>query len=370
MSVQYGGDKITFSDGSTVGNGWSGMKNRIINGQMVVDQRNAGASVTLNSGTVAYTLDRYGCNNQSGGNITVQQSTTAPAGFQNSLLVTVTSANSPTSAQFGRLFQGIEGFNMSDLSWGTANAQSVTMSFWVRSSVTGTHSMVLNNGAGSYAYPFTFTINVANTFEYKTVTIAGPTAGTWGTNNNAFCYLSIPFGSGSSTTATAGVWASASDFINGATGSVNLIATSGATFYITGVQLEKGSTATSFDYRPYGTELALCQRYYFQTGKDSAYSNFGVGYNEGTTQQYNSFSLKQTMRAKPTLTTTGTASNYQILQNASAVTLSAVPVLDALNMTTDTAFITSGASGLSAGQGSMLRANNNTVAFLGFSAEL
>jgi hypothetical protein len=175
-------------------------------------------------------------------------------------------------------------------------------------------------------------------------------------------------GTGVDRLGTAGSWAASQYF--GATGQTNLIGTLNATFYITGVQLEKGSTATSFDYRPYGTELALCQRYYFQTGKDSAYSNFGVGYNEGTTQQYNSFSLKQTMRAKPTLTTTGTASNYQILQNASAVTLSAVPVLDALNMTTDTAFITSGASGLSAGQGSMLRANNNTVAFLGFSAEL
>jgi hypothetical protein len=306
MTVSVNGTTgITFNDASVQATAAKvGMVNRIINGDCRIDQRNSGASVTLNSGTIAYTLDRYGCNNQSGGNITVQQSTTAPAGFQNSLLVTVTSANSPTSAQFGRLFQGIEGFNMSDLSWGTANAQSVTISFWVRSSVTGTHSMVLNNGAGSYAYPFTFTINVANTFEYKTVTIAAPTAGTWGTNNNAFCYLTIPFGSGSSTTATAGVWASASDFINGATGSVNLIATSGATFYITGVQLEKGSTATSFDYRPYGTELQLCQRYFAKLNNDGSGGDvtFGTGIQQQLTASAFTVVYPVTMRAEPSAT--------------------------------------------------------------------
>ena len=285
---------------------YNSFKNRIINGQMMIDQRNAGASVTVNSGTSGFSLDRFGYNNQSGANITIQRSSVVPVGFQNSLLVTVTSSNSPTSSQFGRLYQGIEGFNMSDLAWGTANAQSISISFWVRSSVTGTHSMVLNNGAGSYAYPFTYTISSANTYEYKTVTIPGPTAGTWGTDNSCFCYLSIGFGSGSSTVASAGSWASASGFVNGATGSVNLCATNGATFYITGVQLEKGTSATAFDYRPYGTELALCQRYYCTTGNMANPDTNSAAFN-GTVLAVNGSyarvgaSFKQTMRTTPTI---------------------------------------------------------------------
>ena len=370
MPVQYGGDKITFADGSTVGSGWSGMKNRLINGGMVFDQRNAGASVTA-AGSVSYTLDRFSVGYSADSKVSIQQnagSVTPPVGFTNYLGATSLSAYSVSSSDLFNVQQIIEGLNISDLAWGTANAAPVTLSFWVRSSLTGTFGGSLRNSANNRSYPFSYTISAANTWEQKSVTVAGDTSGTWLTTNGVGIRVGFGLGAGSTYSGTAGAWAAGNYF--SATGATSVVGTNGATFYITGVQLEKGSTATSFDYRPYGTELALCQRYYFQTGKDSAYSNFGVGYNEGTTQQYNSFSLKQTMRAKPTLTTTGTASNYQILQNASAVTLSAVPVLDALNMTTDTAFITSGASGLSAGQGSMLRANNNTVAFLGFSAEL
>jgi hypothetical protein len=257
---------ITFNDASvqaTAATGF-GFKNRIINGAMVIDQRNAGAAITA-GGSALFPVDRFDCFGQvADGVFTAQQSTNAPAGFKNSLVCTVTTADSSIgSAQFYLIRQSIEGFNAADLGWGTANAQTVTLSFWVRSSLTGTFGGAIRNSAQDRSYPFTYVINAANTFEYKTVTIVGDTSGTWLTDNGIGIRLDWSLGDGSARLGTAGAWAGAN--YSGATGQVNLIATSGATFYITGVQLEKGSTATSFDYRPYGTELALCQRYYCQS---------------------------------------------------------------------------------------------------------
>jgi hypothetical protein len=239
-----------------------GFKNRIINGAMVLDQRYAGASVTVNGAGVFFSIDLFQAQGQSAdGVFTVQQSTTAPTGFTNSLLATVTTDDSSIgSTQYYFLTQKIEGFNTADLGFGTASASPVTLSFWVRSSVTGTFGGSLSNDGVTRSYPFTYTISSANTWEQKSVTIAGDTTGTWLTNNGVGIRVYLNIGAGSSYTATAGAWASQWAF--NATGATNLIATNGATFYITGVQLEKGSTATSFDYRPYGTELALAQRYY------------------------------------------------------------------------------------------------------------
>ena len=237
-----------------------GLKNRIINGDMRIDQRNAGASVTLDTNT-RFIVDRFFAEDDSSATVTGVQSTTAPAGFINSMLFTVTTADSSiTASENCQIRHWIEGLNVADLGWGTANAQTVTLSFWVRSSVTGTHSGALLNSASNRNYVFSYTINSANTFEYKTITIAGDTSGTWLTTNGRGIGLFWNLGSGSTFLGTAGVWGSSVLF--GATGSVQLFSTLNATFYITGVQLEKGSTATSFDYRPYGTELALCQRYF------------------------------------------------------------------------------------------------------------
>jgi hypothetical protein len=250
---------ITFPDTSKQYNSYYSFKNRIINGAMDIDQRNAGASVGTGSGNDVYTLDRwqavYGANNK----YTIQRSTTTAAGFINSLLVTSSAATSTGAGDIYHIGQTIEGFNVSDLGWGTAEAATVTLSFWTRSSLTGTFGGALQNSANNRSYPFTFTISAANTFEYKTVTIAGDTSGTWLTDNGSGIKVRFNLGSGSTYSGTAGAWA-ASDFRN-ATGAISVLATNGATFYITGVQLEKGSTATSFDYRPYGTELALCKRY-------------------------------------------------------------------------------------------------------------
>jgi hypothetical protein len=251
--------------------GYNGFKNRIINGAMTIDQRNAGASVTITTDNT-FTLDRWSTAATASSKFSVQQSTTAATGFTNSLLATSLTAYSVAAGDIFALKHTIEGFNVSDLGWGTANAQTVTLSFWVRSSLTGTFGGALQNGAQNRSYPFSFTISAANTYEQKTVTIAGDTSGTWVTNNGKGLLLWINLGTGSTGSGTAGAWASATYWAP--TGATSVVGTNGATFYITGVQLEKGSTATSFDYRPYGTELQLAQRYYeFDTYKLLVASN-------------------------------------------------------------------------------------------------
>ena len=238
----------------------NGFRNRIINGAMMIDQRNAGASVTPTNAT--YAIDRFINNLTQTSKLSVQQSSTAPAGFTNSMLVTSLSAYSITSTDNFQFEQRIEGLNCGDLAWGTASASAVTLSFWVRSSLTGTFGGSLRNNAGDRSYPFSYTINAANTWEQKTISIAGDTSGTWLTTNGVGIRVGFSLGTGSTLAGAAGSWAGANYL--GATGATSVVGTNGATFYITGVQLEKGSTATSFDYRPYSTELALCQRY-FQT---------------------------------------------------------------------------------------------------------
>jgi hypothetical protein len=235
-----------------------GFRNRIINGAMVIDQRNAGASVNLTSN--GYLTDRWAYYVDQTSKATAQQSSTTATGFKNSLLITSSSAYSVLSGDQFIIQQFIEGLNVSDLGWGTANAQTVTLSFWVRSSLTGTFGGSIVNSGQNRSYPFTYTISAANTFEYKTITIAGDTSGTWLTTNGIGIRVYFGLGVGTTNSGTAGAWAGT--YYSSATGATSVVGTSGATFYITGVQLEKGSTATSFDYRPYGTELALCQRYF------------------------------------------------------------------------------------------------------------
>jgi len=243
---------------------YTGFKNRIINGAMVIDQRNAGASISMASGDGGYCLDRWRTQRQGSGTLSLQQVSTAPSGFSSSLKVAVTGTSTPSAGDFYTIGQVIEGYNFADMAWGTATNQPITVSFWVQSSVTGTYvASVYNYGVGAYTYPATFTVNAANTWEQKTVTVNGATSaasGTWATGNTGSLYLRVDLGSGSSFNATANAWNATSGFRTSS--SVSLVSNASATLYLTGVQLEKGSTATSFDYRPYGTELMLCQRYY------------------------------------------------------------------------------------------------------------
>jgi hypothetical protein len=269
MTVSINGTTgLTFNDASTQNTAATGFgfKNRIINGDMTIDQRNAGASVTPTSGTYTYTIDRFRGYASAASKYTVQQnagSVTPPVGFTNYLGATSSSAYSVTSSDTFFLSQVIEGFNIADLAWGTANAQTVTLSFLVRSSLTGTFGGSLRNvDTPNRSYPFSYTISSANTWTTISVTIAGDTTGTWNTTNGQGIQVQWNLGSGSTFSGTAGAWAAGN--LIAPTGATSVVGTNGATFYITGVQLEKGSTATSFDYLPYGTELALCQRYCYK----------------------------------------------------------------------------------------------------------
>ena len=237
----------------------TGFKNRIINGAMVIDQRNAGATV---SSSGAFPVDRFiVIKDTSAGTFTAGQSSTVPSsGFTKSLLFTVGTAYTPAAGENNFLKHYIEGYNIADLSFGTAGASNITLSFWVRSSLTGTFGGALTNGGNDRTYVFSYTISAANTFEYKTISIPAYTSGTWNTTNSVGFEIRWGLGVGSTFLNTAGAWYTG-NYVS-ATGSTNITSTAGATWYVTGVQLEKGSTATSFDYRPYGTELFLCQRYY------------------------------------------------------------------------------------------------------------
>ena len=281
-----------------------GFRNRIINGDMRIDQRNAGAAVTVTSSNNFYAVDRFfGTGQVTDGVFTVQQSTTAPAGFTNSLIATVTTADASLGAtQQYVVGQAVEGFNVADLGWGAAGAQSITLSFWVRSSLTGTFGGSVVNSGFNRSYPFTFTITAANTFEYKTVTIAGDTSGTWVTNNGVGLRLLFSLGAGSTYVGTAGAWDGS--YKAGATGQTQVIGTNGATFYITGVQLEAGTVATPFERRPYGTELALCQRYFYKIDANGSTLSFASGWFASTTSARVSIPIPTTLRATPTLTAT------------------------------------------------------------------
>ena len=254
-----GTNGVTFPDNTVQATaGYTGFRNRIINGAMVIDQRNAGAAVTTDG---SYAVDRFIFGKSGSQTFTGQSSTTAPSGFTNSISVTIGTGASPGASDRLTLSQSIEGFNVADLGWGTADAQSITFSFWVRSSLTGAFGVAFRNSATNRAYVASYTVSAANTWEYKTLTIPGDTSGTWAKDNTAGIFLNFDLGCGSTFSTTSGSW-QAGNFL-GLTGGVKLNATSGATFYITGVQLEKGSVATPFEYRQYGTELMLCQRYYW-----------------------------------------------------------------------------------------------------------
>ena len=299
MSVTINGTNgLVFADATTQATAPKvGMVNRIINGAMMIDQRNSGASVT--PGAAVYTLDRWQATMSQASKFSVQQnagSVTPPSGYTNYLGATSTSAYSVLSTESFGIVQRIEGFNCADLGWGTVNAQPVTLSFWIRSSLIGTFGGSLRNSALDRSYPFSYTVSSANAWEQKSITISGDTTGTWLANNGSGIILKFSLGAGSSQSTTAGSWAVGN--YDSSTGATSVVGTNGATFYITGVQLEKGSTATSFDYRPYGLELDLCQRYYEYGGIAARHYIYasGTGFYAGVRVDF-----KEEKRVSPTI---------------------------------------------------------------------
>jgi hypothetical protein len=360
-----GGSNAVFSGVASPPNSM-GFRNRIINGDMRIDQRNAGAAVTANE---ALPVDRFKLAfGNSAGAFSGQQTTTAPAGFVNSLKYTTTTADASLGAtEYATLYQVIEGLNVADLAWGTASAATVTLSFWCRSSQTGTFGGSLRNSANNRSYPFSYSISVANTWEQKSVTIAGDTSGTWLTTNGAGVYVNWSMGAGSTLSGTAGAW-TAANYI-GVTGAVNLIATLNADFYITGVQFEAGTVASPFERVDYGRQLIQCQRYYYKQQATGVSSYFGVGYVSSATLAVGQTIFPTSMRTAPTaLEQNGTAGDYRTASGAGVVVCSSVPAFNSADVWgAQTNFTV--ASGLTAGHGVLLRSTNSN-AYLGWSAEL
>lgn len=342
--------------------------NRIINGAMVIDQRNAGASVTTAAASPVYSLDRWILSYTQLSKYTVQQnagSVTPPSGFSNYLGATSTSAYSVVSSDVFLVSQRIEGFNWADMAYGTANAKTATLSFWVRSSLTGTFGGALRNATADYTYPFSYNISSANTWEQKTITIAGPTAGTWvGATNGIGANLIFSLGSGSSVSGPAGSWAAAT--YTSVTGATSLVGTNGATWYVTGVQLEKGTTASAFDYRDYTREFAMCQRYYQGNGAAGGNNTIVVGQAQGSGTATSAYVLPVVMRTTPALTVPAGGTFAFVTANGGAGAGGTITIAGSSNNQVIN-FYLSGGSGLSAGNATSL-----VVSYHGFqlSAEL
>ena len=343
-------------------------RNRIINGAMVHDQRNGGAAQSsISGGGSVYLVDRWKYYSNQSGKFNSQQnaaSVTPPTGFSYYLGLTSTSAYTSVSSDEFILTQSIEGYNVADLEYGTASAKTSTLSFYVRSSLTGTHSGAIQNGAANRSYPFSFTISTADTWEYKTITFAGDTSGTWLKTEGQGLNVSFNLGSHSGSLGTAGAWAGSN--LKGVTGSVSVVGTSGATFYLTGVQLEVGEKATPFEHRSYGDELARCQRYYV-TLADGNNKQFAVGTYYTNSQFAATVHFPVSMRAVPTLDYETGTSYYRIWSNG---TFDDLDVLSTVRANINGAGIDTG-TGTSGtqGHGGVITTVNNS-SYIAFAAEL
>jgi hypothetical protein len=335
------------------------LRNRIINGDMRIDQRNAGASITPTD--LQFATDRWRASLNVASKFSLQQSSVAPTGFTNSLLATSLSAYSVAAGDVTGIVQPIEGFNVSDFGWGAAGALTVTVSFWVRSSLTGTFGGSLRNSASNRSYPFSYTISAANTWEQKSITIAGDTTGTWLTTNGIGIQIYFSLGAGSTFSGTAGSWSS-SNLIS-VTGATSVVGTNGATFYLTGVQLEVGTAATPFERRQYGQELALCQRYYEQFGPGYRV-NLTIAANTGTTASVGPFRWRVQKRTAPTVTVSG---GWRTLgaNQGNSVSISFIELSDE-----GASIAGSVGSGYTQGQSNLIQSTDGGTSYVQVSAEL
>ena len=303
-------------------------RNLIINGAIDLDQRNDGSPVGTNG---SFVCDRFEVVHASNGVFSAQQVVEAPDNFKTSLKVTATTADTDlTTGQQLCIRQLIEGFNTIPTNFGKASTRTLSLSFWVRSSLTGTFGGAIGNSADDRSYVFSYTVNSANTWEYKTVTIPGDTTGTWLIDNGIGIRVTWSLGTGPDLSETAGSWYGS--VRRGVTGGVNLLGTLNATWQITGVQLEVGSKATPFEHRSYGQELALCQRYYQTLSRIRAWPR----YSNSSLDRIALVPLPVKLRATPTVA--GTTSGI------SAGTASFIAAIDTVGLIGDAAGATIDAS--------------------------
>jgi len=340
-------------------------RNRIINGDMTIDQRNSGASINNTSGAGLYSLDRWNPYGNQASKYSIQQNAgavTPQAGFNYYLGITSLSAYTVGASEEFSINQSIEGYNVADLDYGNANAKTITLSFWVRSSLTGTFGGAIRNSAGNRSYPYSYTISSANTWEKKSITITGDTTGTWLKTNGTGFLVGWSLGNGSTNQGTAGAWTAGNK--TAPTGETRIVATNGATFYLTGVQLEAGTSATDFEFLPIDVSLGRCLRY-FQTfrGADVYICQGGM---QTTTSFVGTVNYLVTMRATPTFTA-NSGTNYFRIYTTAGSSFSTVAVNDLYGTRSMAINATTGS--LTAGQSGALRCLDAS-ATVDYSAEL
>ena len=286
----------------------AGRKNILINGACIFNQRFGSGTYTLTGSSDYYPVDRFRSWANGGGQFTIQRSDNAPPGFKNSMMYTVSTIDTSVgSSEYYCIQQRIEGYNIAHLGLGTSDAKPVTLSFWVKSDLTGTYSGSFFNTGQSYTCVFEYQINQADIWEYKTLTIPAATIGSFTTDSNYGLGIWWDLGSGTGYNNTPFVWKNAGDFRSA--NQVPFIGTSGAKFRMTGVQLEAGRNATEFEHRSYGEELALCQRYYWRV-PNARWLN---GYKRHDSKIYYQLDTPVPMRSTPTPTihSVGVLTNHQ-----------------------------------------------------------
>ncbi len=343
-----------------------GRRNIVINGAMQVAQR--GTSIAVSS-TLVYTLDRFAAENDTT-TMTATQASDAPTGFEYSLKLTNGTGATATGTHSNRLVTRLEGYDTNHLEIGTANAKKVTLSFHVKSSITGTYIVSFLDSGNDNGYPASYTINSANTWEKKTITLTMSDYGSWvgSTTNSANLFIHWDLGSGPDRDlSNLNAWndGATNDFSHSS--QTEWVGTTGSTFYLTGVQFEVGEQATPFEHRSFGEELQLCRRYAYVAVAGQAYAHFGGGYAASGTLAYADIPLPVEMRINPAVTTNGTFRNYA--HDGGRPITSGPTVLNAGSKTRVSFQSTSG-TGMTAGHFIFLGANNDADAFMTFDAEL
>ena len=339
----------------------------IINGDMAIDQRNSGASLTITGNDVS--CDRWKFQVSQASKLTSEQNDSSGlANFNNYMRITTASAHTPATDEFFIVKQNIEGQNMTFLNFGSSDAQAITLGFYVRSSLTGTFGGAVYNQAGNRNHPFSYTISSANTWEFKTVNISGDTTGTWQKDNAIGMTLLFSLGANATRLNTAGTWTAT--YSTGATGQVNMIETGSATWDVTGVQLEIGTfdanSIPPFQFEDRGTSLLRCQRYCYQEDNSDTYHNQVNGFFSSSTLFIGLVALPVALRSTPTLVTSG---SYQTAGTGS-LDASSLTIVDSTGTDLTKIQVRATVSGATAGQGTVLRNKNDANAIFRLDSEL
>ena len=347
-----------------------GRRNIAINGAMQVAQR---GNQNTSNGTNTFGVDRFNVYLRGGAAATVSKDTDVPAGqgFSSSCKIDITTGDALGVANDLALFrQTFEGQDLQQLKKGTSNAEKVTVSFWIKSTITGTYILELNDNDNTRGISKSYTVSSSNTWEHKTITFEGDTTGAFGNDNNLSLYLMWALGAGSDfqgvTLATS--WASISDGDARYEGQVNAVNSDSNNIYFTGIQMEVGSVATPFEHRSFGEELALCQRYYQKITTAAASMGLSSASSYNTAQVNGVIQIVPPMRATPSIDIVTVTDGYRYVAAASNTNFDVLS-LEAGSNNSQVLWVKGGLSGLTAGQAGWLQ-TTSTSSYMAFKSEL